>query len=236
MKSDLIETRGAADRPASDHPADRPSDRDRVVDDQARRIGAAVRALRRTRGLTLVQLAEATGLSHPFLSQVERGHSRASMVSLEKIATALGTSQVELLSAGAEQTREPHDRRPEVLRADEGARGPFSSGEARLLVHGGAHAFEPLEWVGENTDLGPWFEHREDEFLYVLGGSVLLELGGDGGGALHLGPGDSAYYRGGTPHRWCSPDGSRFHLVVVKEAPRTAVAPAAPAPGAGADS
>ena len=221
MTSDLIESRDTSDHGASDR---RTSDRDRVVDDQARRIGTAIRALRRARGLTLVQLAEATGLSHPFLSQVERGHSRASMVSLEKIAGALGTSQVELLAAGAEQTREPHDRRPEVLRADEGARGPFSSGEARLLVHGGVHAFEPLEWVGDNTDLGPYFEHHEDEFLHVLGGSVVLDLGGDGGGVLHLGPGDSAYYRGGTPHRWCSPDGTRFHLIVVKETPRTAMA------------
>lgn len=231
MTSDLIESDQDSDRATTD----------RVVDDQARRIGAAIRALRRTRALTLVQLAEATGLSHPFLSQVERGHSRASMVSLEKIAGALGTSQVELLSAGAEQTRGVHDRRPEVLRAGEGARGPFSSGEARLLVHGGAHAFEPLEWVGENTDLGPYFEHHEDEFLYVLGGSVLLDLGASGadgtepdGGVLHLGPGDSAYYRGGTPHRWCSPDGTRFHLVVVKETPRTTGAPAGAAPRQGA--
>ncbi|WP_308159103.1 XRE family transcriptional regulator [Curtobacterium sp. ISL-83] len=196
---------------------------DRIVDDQSRRIGGHIRALRRARSLTLVQLAELTGLSHPFLSQVERGHSRASMVSLEKIAGALATSQVELLAAGAAQTRTPEDRRPEVLRSGEGAKGPFSSGEARLLVHGGPHAFEPLEWVGDNTDLGPYFEHHEDEFLYVLAGSVLLDLGPDGDsgdGVLRLGPGDSAYYRGRTPHRWCSADGSRFHLVVVKETPR----------------
>lgn len=231
MSSDLIESdsgapdRSAPGRSASDGSAPDRADADRVVDDQARRVGQHIRALRRARSLTLVQLAERTGLSHPFLSQVERGHSRASMVSLEKIAGALATSQVELLAAGAEQIREPHDRRPEVLRAGEGARGPFSSGEARLLVHGGAHAFEPLEWVGENTDLGPYFEHHEDEFLYVLAGAVLLDLGGAGSAeVLHLGPGDSAYYRGGTPHRWCSPDGGRFHLVVVKETPRTGAA------------
>ncbi|MGN8048815.1 helix-turn-helix domain-containing protein [Curtobacterium sp. 22159] len=189
----------------------------RVVDDQARRIGEHIRGLRRARGLTLVQLADRTGLSHPFLSQLERGHSRASMVSLEKIALALETSQVELLAAGDPQPRDPDDRRPDVLRSDEGARGPFSQGEARLLVHGGAHAFEPLEFTGSNTDPGAFYEHREDEFLYVLGGSVRLDLGADE--PLLLGAGDSAYYRGGTPHRWCSPDGGRFHLIVVKESP-----------------
>lgn len=196
---------------------------DRVVDDQTQRIGEHIRARRRAARLTLVQVAEQTGLSHPFLSQVERGHSRASMVSLEKIAAALGTTQVELLAAGAPE-RSDHDvRAPEVLRADEGARGPFSSGEARLLVHAGPHAFEPLEWTGENTDLGEYFEHREDEFLTVLTGDVLLDLRGQE--PLRLGPGDSAYYRGGTGHRWCSADGGRFHMIVVKETPHAGAAP-----------
>lgn len=197
-------------------------DTDRIVDEQARRIGEHVRSRRRAARMTLVQLADRTGLSHPFLSQVERGHSRASMVSLEKIAAALGTTQVELLAAGAPERVEPDDPTPEVIRAGEGARGPFSSGEARLLVHAGPHAFEPLEWVGDNTDLGEYFEHLEDEFLTVLAGDVLLDLRGRP--PLRLGPGDSAYYRGGTGHRWASADGSRFHMIVVKESPRTGAA------------
>nr|WP_281360443.1 cupin domain-containing protein [Curtobacterium albidum] len=90
-----------------------------------------------------------------------------------------------------------------------------------MLVHAGPHAFEPLEWTGDNTDLGEYFEHREDEFLTVLAGDVLLDLRGQE--PLRLGPGDSAYYRGGTGHRWCSADGSRFHMIVVKETPRAGV-------------
>jgi len=197
-------------------------DADRVVDEQARRIGEHVRSRRRAARMTLVQLADRTGLSHPFLSQVERGHSRASMVSLEKIAAALDTTQVALLAAAAPEREEPDDQTPEVIRAGAGARGPFSSGEARLLVHAGPHAFEPLEWVGDNTDLGEYFEHHEDEFLTVLAGDVLLDLRGRP--PLRLGPGDSAYYRGGTGHRWASADGSRFHMIVVKESPRTGAA------------
>ncbi|PZE91185.1 helix-turn-helix domain-containing protein [Curtobacterium sp. MCBD17_008] len=214
MPTELTDT-GPATAPT---PAAEPTT-DRVVDEQARRIGAHVRTLRRAARMTLVQLAERTGLSHPFLSQVERGHSRASMVSLEKIAGALDTTQVALLAAGAPVRQEPDDRRPEVIRAGEGARGPFSSGEARLLVHAGPHAFEPLEWKGDNTDLGEYFEHHEDEFLTVLAGAVVLDLRGQD--VLRLGPGDSAYYRGGTGHRWCSADGSAFHLIVVKETPRS---------------
>ena len=61
------------------------------------RLGGAIRALRRERGLTLVELAAATGLSQPFLSQVELGRSRPSMRSLFRIATALDTTQQALL-------------------------------------------------------------------------------------------------------------------------------------------
>jgi len=190
---------------------------ERVVDEQAQRVGARIRALRRAHGLTLIQVAERTGLSHPFLSQLERGHARPSMVSLERIARALGTSQVELLAAGDPEQRDPDDPRPQVLRSSEGARGPFSQGEARLLVRG-ARAFEPLEWVGANTDPGDYYLHDEDEFLYVIEGDVLLDLGDDG--TARLGPGDSAYYRGGTPHRWRSADGAQFRLVVVKQKPQ----------------
>ena len=63
------------------------------------RLGAHLRELRKARGLTLTQLAEAATLSHPFLSQLERGLARPSMASLERLARALGTSRVELIAA-----------------------------------------------------------------------------------------------------------------------------------------
>ncbi|GAA4172236.1 XRE family transcriptional regulator [Gryllotalpicola koreensis] len=195
----------------------RSDDGGRVIDEQALRIGQRIRALRRAGSLTLMQLAERTELSHSFLSQLERGHARPSMVSLERIARALGTTQVELLAAGSSHQHHPDDPSPDIMRADEGARGPFSAGEARLLVHGAnAFAFEPMEWVGSNTDPGPYYEHPEDEFVYVLTGRVLLDL--EAGGTAELAVGDSAYFRGGTRHRWCSPDGIEYRMIVVKQA------------------
>ncbi|WP_236795629.1 helix-turn-helix domain-containing protein [Amycolatopsis sp. GM8] len=188
----------------------------RVVDEQAERVGNRIRQMRRSRGLTLVQLAGRTGLSHPFLSQVERGHARPSMVSLDRIAAALGTTQVELIAAGDPGSRDAEDERPDVLRAGEGARNEFPNGEVRLLTRG-RRAFDPIEWAGTNTDLGDYFRHSEDEFVYVVSGALLLDLESDG--TVRLGAGDSVYYQGGTAHRWCSPDGSRYHLVVVKQRP-----------------
>lgn len=180
-------------------------------------IGARIRATRHARGLTLVQLAELCSLSHPFLSQLERGQARPSMASLERIARALGTSQVELLSpVGAPSQTPPagdHDDAAGVLRASAGRRGGYGAATARVLFDGGA-PFQSLEVSGANTDFGHAYVHAEHEWIYVVGGRVEAQL--DGVGTL-LGPGDSLACPPEVAHHWRSPDGRPYVLVVVKE-------------------
>src|SRR2546427_1374890 len=53
-------------------------------------VGERLRALRRSRRATLRTVAERSGLSESFLSQVERGRSSASIESLRRGARALG--------------------------------------------------------------------------------------------------------------------------------------------------
>lgn len=55
-----------------------------------RRIGEKIREGRKAKSLTLAQLAERTGLSVGFLSQIELGKNSASVDTLYRIATALG--------------------------------------------------------------------------------------------------------------------------------------------------
>ena len=59
-------------------------------------IGRTIRELRKTRGLTLKQLARRTELSVSLLSQLERAESSASVSSLLKVATALDVRITEL--------------------------------------------------------------------------------------------------------------------------------------------
>lgn len=187
------------------------------VDPQALAVGSRIRRLRRARGLTLVQLAGEAELSHPFLSQLERGLARPSLVSLERIARALGTSQVEILAAVDDDR--PGDQ-PGVVHvaAAEGSTGRYGQASARLLTHGD-RAFHPMEMTGYNRDPGDFFEHAEDEFVHVLAGRLRVELGDEG---VHvLGPGDSLYYVGGTAHRWAAVDDDGYRLFVVKQRPET---------------
>lgn len=55
-----------------------------------RRIGERIRESRKTKSLTLAQMAERTGLSVGFLSQIELGKNSASVETLYRIARALG--------------------------------------------------------------------------------------------------------------------------------------------------
>lgn len=194
-----------------------PTEAGGAVDRQAELIGAHVRAVRRAQGLTLVRLAALSGLSHSFLSQLERGQARPSMVSLERIARALGRSQAELLAAADERPDGPPEVWDGLLRAGEGARTGRPTLAARLLSRG-VRGFEPMEFSGRNRDPGPYYCHDADELVYVVAGSILIDLGPHG--TRGLGRHDSLHYPAGTPHRWSSPKGSRYRLLVVKQSGR----------------
>ena len=185
-----------------------------AADAPAGRLGRRIRALRLARGMTLVGLAEAADLSHPFLSQLERGLARPSMASLERIARALGTSQLELFAGTEEPAVGGVDVAPSLVRAGDGATGPYAEGGARLLVRG-LRQFQPIEFAGTNAEPGVFYVHDEDEFVYVLEGRVRVEL--DGEGEWLLGEGDALYWHSRTPHRWSSPGGAPYRMLVVKD-------------------
>ncbi len=64
---------------------------------QAAALGAFIRSQRELASLSLRQLAEMTTLSHPYLSQVERGLHQPSVRVLKLLAEALNVSAETLL-------------------------------------------------------------------------------------------------------------------------------------------
>ncbi|MEV8316978.1 XRE family transcriptional regulator [Streptomyces sp. NPDC059900] len=159
------------------------------------RVGSAVRRRRRQLELTLAVVAERSGLSVPFLSQVENERARPSSRSLQRVADALRTTEVELLAAADPACT------VDVMRAGEGDAGTPSpsSPDARIrnLVRG-HHQLHAIEFTGDH-DEGREFQHRNDELMYVVGGAVEVEAEGR---AYRLGRGDSLYLTGGVRHRW----------------------------------
>ncbi|GAA3861013.1 XRE family transcriptional regulator [Streptomyces lacrimifluminis] len=174
--------------------------------EQPLRVGAAVRRRRRTLELTLAVVAERSGLSVPFLSQIENERARPSRSSLEKVADALRTTAVELLAAADPACS------VDVVRAD--ALEPVPDEPlVRSLVRG-HQQLHAMEFTGDH-DAGREFQHRNDELMYVADGAVEIEAEGR---AHRLGRGDTLYLTGGVRHRWRAtvPD-TRVIVVAVAE-------------------
>ncbi|MEO3975320.1 XRE family transcriptional regulator [Streptomyces sp. CAU 1734] len=183
------------------------------------RVGAAVRRRRRSLDLTLAAVAERSGLSVPFLSQVENERARPSMGSLQRVADALETTTERLIEA-SDAARTVTLTRAVTAEAADAAVGTNTSGvtaaripATRRLVRG-RHQLEALEFLGEHATEGE-FQHRNDELMYVADGAVEVEAEGR---AHRLGPGDALFLSGGVMHRWrtTGPD-ARMIVVTVAE-------------------
>ena len=158
-------------------------------------VGERLRELRRFRRATLKTIADRSGLSESFLSQVERGRSSASIASLRKIAEALGVSMADLFEPDGVPG-------PKVLRKGDRPTLAFGVlGKKSLLTPRPLHHLEVF--IGElevegSTGEQPYVHGDSEELVVVLSGTVQVELGGE---LFDLESGDSIDYRSSTPHR-----------------------------------
>jgi transcriptional regulator with XRE-family HTH domain len=181
-----------------------------------RLLGERIRARRRELGLTLVQVAERADLSHPFVSQIERGRAQPSMASLHRLARALGVTQDWLLAAGRPFSA---DQLVAVQRAGKSLVVSHAGrGTARQLLSAPGH-FVPTEFSYDSQDFEEFFQHDGVEFVYVAQGALEVELGGgvDGAGSelYVLDAGDCLRYPGSVPHRWRSAQRSPTRVLMI---------------------
>jgi transcriptional regulator with XRE-family HTH domain len=59
-------------------------------------IGARIRSLRKSKGWSQEKLAEQADLNASYVGKIERGEKNTTFKSLEKVASALGISMIEL--------------------------------------------------------------------------------------------------------------------------------------------
>ena len=158
------------------------------------KVGARVRSLRRERGLTIEQLAAATGLTKGFISQLERDRTAPSLSSIARICDALGVRLSHIFET------EPA---PALVRKRDRAKldTPFAS-ENHLLSSRDESRFQAIEseippgsGAGEELYSLP----GEVEFVYVLAGTLELRVGDE----RHvLEEGDTITYPLPKPHTW----------------------------------
>ncbi len=165
----------------------------------ARTLGADLRALRKSRGLTLQGLAGVLGRSVGWLSQVERDISEPAITDLRQIARALDISVSSLLRAGSVPEEQGYvvrkaARRPIGSRAaglDEELLSPDLTDDFEV-VHS---TFLPGAAIAEAVS------RPTQEVGYVVSGRLDLWIDGR---EFHLTPCDSFRVRG-EPFRWANP-------------------------------
>jgi transcriptional regulator with XRE-family HTH domain len=175
-----------------------------------RAIGEAVRLRRESAGLSMRALAVQVGVSQPFLSQLERGLTAASISTLYRLAAALGVAPGDLL---------PLERRAEVvvIRSGDGLELPVSeeptAAVGTMAIGPGARMSLTEYRVRPGEKLDSWFETDTDITLHVIDGELLVEVPGIG--EWHLRAGDTLLQSGRLRRRWRQVGSVPTHLVVV---------------------
>lgn len=174
-------------------------------------LGTKLRALRRSRGVSLAEVAEGTGISPSFISMVEQGKSDITVSRLMRLVQWYGVSVADLVQDASPSPVQVvcADRRRSLRMADERI-------SIQMLTADGHHAMMPVINVyDEGGAMSDPTRHDGEEFVHVIEGRIELAVAGTD--PIVLEPGDSAYYRSDVPHsfRNLGPGVARFFGVTT---------------------
>lgn len=176
-------------------------------------IGAALARLRKEKGLTLKQLAQAVDLSAAYLSQIEHGKASPSISTLRKLASGLGARLVDFFE-------EELIDDPVVMHPDQWSRvriPGWQSDTRRLVHHIGTKRMEPFF-----TTIPPGgrsrkpYAHPGEEFGFVFEGVLTVIVGEE---SHAVGPMSSFYFSSALPHSWVNEGETPVRMLWVVSPP-----------------
>ena len=179
------------------------------------KVGEKIKELREKRHLSLNEIAEKTGFSSAFLSQIENHLISPPLGAIIKIAHAM---EMEIGSFFDQSSKAPftivrkHERTPTSrVASKEGVRYGYSY--ESLAPDKVNRSMEPfLVTLDPKSKTGVPYSHEGEEFLFVLEGRVEIQLGTF---TDILEPGDSIYYDSTVPHRVSSADDRPARIIAV---------------------
>lgn len=161
-------------------------------------VGERVRQLRKARGWTLKDAAEASGLSVSFISDIERGGATPTLTSLERLAEALGVRLEVLFSLPANTagvTRAHETRLIEAARGDV----VYYRLSNMTIPNRNFECFLARLLPSERWKQAVPYCHEGEEFGYVLRGTLTMVFHDS---EVELAEGDSIHLPSTIPHNW----------------------------------
>ena len=157
-------------------------------------LGPRLRTLRRSKHLTLRELADRAAITESFLSQVERGVASPSIATVQRVAQALGLSIAELFAERKTSSLVRRSERDRIaypgLRATDEFLTSAPNGRLQVILS----TIEPGGGTGEE----PYTHDSDEEVVIVLEGDLDVWVAGEHH-VLH--EGDALTLASRTPHR-----------------------------------
>lgn len=175
-------------------------------------LGQRIRTLRKKRGITLVEMAEKTGVAQATLSRIETGSMTGTVESHEKISEVLGIGLAELYTGV--------DRRYEEIEH-------IDNNTPRPVTHQtNAFKFELLTQESSRKKITPILitiqgekeipeersERGVEKFFYVLEGSVTVQVEKE---TFELKEQETLYFDASLPHKIMNPHQGRARILVA---------------------
>ena len=179
-------------------------------------IGRRVRNLREEKGLSLGELSKLTGFEVELLANIEADKIQPQLGTAIKLSKALDSAFSRLVSGVGDKlysvTRKADQKVVSRSTTRKGSKQVYTYKSLAPEVKG-RHMEALIVQLEENPEKKRSV-HDGEEFIYVLSGQVVLDIGEE---AYQLEPGDSAYYLSTTPHLIASKSGKATILAVLYE-------------------
>lgn len=161
-------------------------------------VGELIKEARTKNNMTLKDVAQETGLSIGYLSQLERGLTSIAHDTLKKVAKALDVEMTYFME-------QPKIKEKVVLRSYE--REILRIEGNSIIEYAMTNMADRGEMLPKLVEILPQkdieesltYPHEGEEFVYVLEGILTLQVEHE---LSDLYPGDSAHYKSTRPHNW----------------------------------
>jgi len=178
--------------------------------------GQRIRKIREEKGLSLVDISNLTGFDIDLLSDIETNKVQPQLGTVIKLSKALDSAFGRLVSGVGDKlysvVRKDERRNVSRSTSKKGKRHIYSYKSLASDVKG--RHMEALIVQLEEDPAKEISVHGGEEFVFVLDGVVVLEIGED---RYELEPGDSAYYLSTTAHHIAAKQGKATIMAVLYE-------------------